>query len=512
MRSLKFSLLSLLLTATLSGQDLDLEVGRVGGLIVVSAVAEDAAVRDVFVALAAKSGLRLNLMPGAPEVMDGAHLPLQVERMPIGEFVDHLAGFVGLTADVDDAIQVRTPPAVGAEEAREWARDEAIDAWIATTMVGSATVGREALYRVGLLRLSGGQWLQAMADLEQFAVANREDARAPRALILAADAALAAGDPARHELLIDSIVEQHAHIHEVMHAHLRKVALLIRRGEFDAALPLLSRVEDDAEDARLRVLAMLMHAELWYTRGDGAKAVEILAGFDANLRRSYPELAQDVALYEGLSLMRASQEERALSRLQSCLLSERADLRVRGALGLARVYLSLGHRLAALENVRIALKQGAAGSALVSAHLLEAEILVQLGLGERALRAYERVAENLPPEAPESLRGHLLRGTAGVLFQRRAFGEALEIYELLSLREETKVEGLINVARCLIELGRHRTAVARLDEVPRDVDGAMADQVSRLRGACFVALGEFGNAATSFGAPRRRSINKENDR
>ena len=64
---------------------------------------------------------------------------------------------------------------------------------------------------------------------------EKADARAPRALVLAADAALRADDVSMHENLLERITKEYADIDEVMHAHLRKARLLIDRREFAAA-------------------------------------------------------------------------------------------------------------------------------------------------------------------------------------------------------------------------------------------------------------------------------------
>lgn len=506
------ALLILVVVAT-SGlaQTLDVKVERRGRIQLVTARVDGAPVRDVFVELATRLGVRLNLQPGAPETMEGQSVPVRVEGMGAGDVVAHLAGAIGLEGSLTDRVlEVRPLPPESTADAAEWARKKALDAWIRTSIVGSDSGSSDTLYRSGLLRLAGREWAQAISDLERFAVVSRDDARAPRALLLAADAALESGDAAQHESLIDRIVREYVHLDEVMHAHLRKVRILIGRSEFDAALPLLRRVEEDAEDERLRALALMMHAELWYVRGDGGKAMEVLAGFDVDRRRAFPDLAEEVPLYEGISLMRAEAHERALPRLQTCLLSERPELRMRAALALARACLALDQRIVALLNVRIALREGPQGHLLVKAHLLEAEILVQVGLEASALRAYERAAQSLPADAPEALHVHLLEGIAQVLYGRRAFEEAMKIWRTLSLRRGREGRGLFQAARCLIELKRHEEAIEELDRIPKDSKGIDFNEVARMRGRCFLALGDYAKAAMSFGSSRTTDGEKEN--
>jgi tetratricopeptide (TPR) repeat protein len=491
-------------------QTLEVKVEQHGRISVVSARVDDVFVRDVFVELASHLGTRLRLQPGAPEAMEGQSLPVRVERMPVTDFVGHLAGAIGLEGVLEDgALEVRTVPAETSDDAVEWARKKALDAWMRSSIAVGTGSGSDTLYLTGLLCLAGGEWTRAITALERFAVVSGEDGRAPRALLLASDAALRSGDVAQHEALIDRIVREYVHIDEVMHAHLRKVRLLIDRQEYDVALPLLRRVEDGAQDDRLHALAVILRADLWYARGDGAKSMEVLATFDVDSRRDHPDLAANVPLYEGISLIRADEHERAMPRLQVCLLSERTELRVRAALAIARSCFALDQCFAALQNVHIALRHETNARVLVEAHLLEAEILVKLGLEERALRAYERVAGSLPPDAPDALQMHLIEGMADVLYRRRAFEEALKIWSALSHRRGREGQGRFQAARCLIALKRHEDAITQLDRIPADSEGVDADEVARMRGKCFLALGDFAKAAMSFGSSSTRSGDQE---
>lgn len=496
-----------------SGPSIDIEVERRGRVALVTLNADDALVRDVFVQLGAKLRMKHRLHPGAPETMEGQRIPVSVHRMPAADLVAHLAGAAGLEgAIVEDVIDVRPLPDPESDAAMEWSRTKAIDAWLKSSLTASEGTSSDVLYRTGLLHLAGEEWSEAISDLERFAVVAKTDGRAPRALLLAADAALRAGDLPLHESLLDRITIEYTAIDEVMHAHLRKARVLIDREDYAAALPLIERVESDASDHRLRALASLFRAELWFDRGDGNKAMEVLASFDIDRQRAYPDLAESVPLYEGLSLILADSHERALPRLQLCLLSERPELRVRGALALAKTCLAIDQRFAAYQNVRIALNQNPTGRLLVEAHLLEAEILVQLGLTHRALEAYERVARSLPADAPDGLHVHLLEGTARLLYRRREFEGAIEIWRALAHRRGREAEARLQIARCLIEQGQHAAAITELEKIPPDAKGVDFDVIAAMRGNCYIELKEYAKAAMAFGSSRKSSANTDENK
>ena len=515
---LRATIIGVLLIWTVQGQSpatgdgasgIEIKIEKRGRMAFVTLKAEAAPIRDVLVQLGAKLGLQHRFYPGAPRVMEGETIPISVELMPASELIFHLAGVIGLEGKlVDGLIEVRPPPEVGSQGAKDWARRHAIDAWMKNALTASSASGADLLYRTGLLHLAGEEWTEAISDLERFAVVEKADARAPRALVLAADAALRADDVSMHENLLERITKEYADIDEVMHAHLRKARLLIDRREFAAALPLIERVESDAIDRRLRVIAILMRAELWFEKGDGEVAMQVLSSFDIDRQREHPDLAESVPLYEGLSLILAQAYERALPRLQVCLLSEQTELRIRAALALARCCLAIDQSFAAYQNVRIALNQNPKGRLLVEAHLIEAEILIQLGLTDRALNAYERLAKNLPTDASDGLQVHLLEGTAQLLYRRREFKMAARIWKTLASRHGKESESRLQVARCLIELGRHQDAVIELDKIPADAKNVDLDAIATLRGNCFIELGEYAKAAMAFGSSRKATSKK----
>lgn len=481
---------------------LDITIHRRGRVILIDLLTRATPIREVLVQLGARLDVELRFLPGSPVIMEGQVVPVQVVEMPLADLVSHLAGAVGLEGRVEDGhIVVRPEPAEGSDEAKEWARLGALAARRNASLKGDP----EHLWKIGLLHLAANEYGKAVGHFERFATVAKDDERAPRALLLAASCLLRSGDEPRGESYLQRIIQQYDGSNEVMEAWLLQVRLFMKRKEWSPVPPILARVMRKAPSSRLRALGSLVHAEFWYVQGKGKQASDALEGFTIDMRREFEDLGALAPLFEGMCLMLEGAHERALSRLQRCLLTPDRVVRVRAALALAQACIHLKRRIAALQNVQIALNEKPTGRHLVEARLMQAEIYTQLGLGQRAMEAYDQAAVACGAGDLTGVEFHILRETASILFARHAFDEAREIYRHLALRPDRMPWATVLLARCEIGLGRNREAITLLEKIPAAADGVDHDEIARLRGRCYMQLGDYAKAALAFGTRRNKT-------
>jgi predicted negative regulator of RcsB-dependent stress response len=471
--------------------------------------ARDVSVRDVLVEIGARAGLRHRFEEGVSEAMEGQRVPITVDRMPMEEVVHHLAGALGLDGVVEGGfLVVRRAPTEGTPEAQEWSRREALRAWPRASFASGGS-GADVLHAMGILHIGGREWGDAASHLDRFVTTAQHDERAPRALLLAAWAALQEGSRPMARSLLERLMKDYSDTPELIESHLLSARMRISDGEWEVAHLLLRRVMNNADDKRLRVLARLMMAELWFRRGDPDQAFADLRWFDEDMERSFPDLAAWVPLYEALCLVSSGASEMAVPRLLLCELSEDTVLRTRSALALARVCRDLDRPFAALQNVSVALRSEPPAQLRIQAHLMEARIYMDLGLASRALAAFDAVVALGEGTLRPDLRREVLQGLADLFMKQRDFDHAIAVLEIL--REDSATQGwaVQSLARCHLERGDPKEALAMIALLTGPEGDS--EEVARLRGTAFMAMGDYAKAALAFSAPRASSPSKGSD-
>ncbi len=400
-------------------------VPSTGGGRAVRVVAEGSRAIDVIVAATAAHGAALKCDGAALDRLTQA--VISMDRTRVG--LEELALLVGDVSDVHfefrgDALLVSGIPA-GDEGATLRSRTAMSHAEFARSAYPDAAFAAEISAARGRLAFEIKDFNTAYDSFQGVGPTELDPVTVQELRLWAVEAAFRAGRLDDAFAGAQALERAAVDLPSIPGAELLAARLLIARGDLNGGAVRLRRAVAEARFRRDRVLAILLLAEVAWSRHDGRTMLSVLAQFGEGDRRAYPDLDRRTSFIMGLALSLLKRHDAAVVHFRLALRDDPdPERRARAARAVATELRTDGRLFEALLAARQARAIAPLGFATARAATLEAEILAALGLADRALATAAEALAAIPEPGPESDRLLELAATAAVESGRPEAAEA----------------------------------------------------------------------------------------